>query len=234
MKPGGDTVSTSPAAFCHAFDLTKRLVHPVNSTINFFAIEPTASGKSPFSSTLARLISTLNSSPADAVHRVVIPSLLSPALYPPHANLPEHLLQFLHGIRALLSSFAGRLSAMLSLPLSLYPRSAGLVRWMELLNDGVIELSPFPHSYQADSALSTSASGSSQDETPQGLLRIHRLPLLHERGSGNTSMGEDWAFTLSRKRFSIKPFSLPPIEGDTEAQRAIGSEQKEQKGDLNF
>jgi elongator complex protein 4 len=79
-----------------------------------------------------------------------MPSLLSPALYPPHASSPEPILQFLHNLRALLSTYPGRLTVMLTLPLSLYPRSSGLVRWMELLNDGVVELSPFPHSYQAD------------------------------------------------------------------------------------
>jgi len=31
-------------------------------------------------------------------------------------------------------------------------------------------------------------------------------------------MGEDLAFTVSRRKFAIKPFSLPPMEGDQEAQ----------------
>lgn len=222
-----------PTSFCHTFDLTKRLVHPPDSIMTFVRIEQTKLEQSPFNSALSRLGTILASSPADTIHRLVIPSLLSPALYPPNASSPEHLLQFLHGIRALLSTYSGRLTAMLTLPLSLYPRSSGLTRWMELLSDGVVELSPFPHSYQPD-ASSANGAAASQDEPPQGLLKVHRLPILHERGGGTTSIGEDWAFTLSRRKFTIKPFSLPPIEGDTEAQQATGSEQKGKKADMDF
>ncbi len=113
--------------------------------MTFLRIEHTTPDQSPYTTALKRLASTLATSPANAVHRLVIPSLLSPALYPPHASSPEQVLPFLHGIRALLSTYSSRLTAMITLPLSLYPRSSGLVRWMELLSDGVIELSPFPH-----------------------------------------------------------------------------------------
>lgn len=223
-----------PAAFCHTFDLTKRLVHPASSVMTFVRIDSGNPEKSPYTSALGRLEFALSSSPTNSVHRLVIPSLLSPALYPPHASSPEHILQFLQGLRALLSTYAGRLTVMLTLPLSLYPRSSGLVRWMELLSDGVVELSPFPHSYQPETSSTTSGTAASQDEPPQGLLKIHRLPILHERGGGTPSVGEDWAFTLSRRKFTIKPFSLPPIEGDTDAQQAAGSEQKGKKADMDF
>jgi elongator complex protein 4 len=105
---------------------------------------------------------------------------------------------------------------------------------MELLSDGVVELSPFPHSYQADAPSTESGSATSQDERPQGLLKFHRLPILHERGGWTTTVGEDWAFTLSRRKLTIKPFSLPPIEGDTEAQHAAGPDQKGKKAELDF
>ena len=233
----GDRVGTSsevPATFCHTFDLTKRLIHPPDSTMTFLKIEPTKPDKSPYSSALARLTSLLASSPGNSVHRLVIPSLLSPALYPPHASSPEHVLQFLHGLRSLLSTYSSRLTAMLTLPLSLYPRFSGLVRWMELLSDGVIELSPFPHSYQPDTPSPTTRPAASHDEPPQGLLKFHRLPIFHERGGGTTTAGEDLAFTLSRRKFTIKPFSLPPIEGDTEVQQAASTEQKPKKAELDF
>lgn len=226
--------SEGPATFCHTFDLTKRLSHPPDSTLTFLKIDLTNTGSSPYRSALGRLASILSSSRTDSVHRLVVPSLLSPALYPPHASSPEHVLQFLHGIRALLSTYSGRLTAMMTLPLSLYSRSSGLVRWMELLSDGVIELSPFPHSYQPDAPSTNTGSATSQDEPPQGLLKFHRLPVFHERGVGTTTVGDDWAFTLSRRKFTVKPFSLPPIEGDTEAQQAAGADQKGKKAELDF
>jgi elongator complex protein 4 len=103
---------------------------------------------------------------------------------------------------------------------------------MELLSDGVIELCPFPHS--AD-ALTTSGAATSQEEPPQGMLKVHRLPVLHERGGGSDqNLGQDWAFILSRRRFEIKPFSLPPAEGDTEAQDASAPSGMPKKSDLEF
>jgi elongator complex protein 4 len=202
--------------------------------MTFLKVDTTEPGKSPYTLALTRLASILASSPGNSVHRLVIPSLLSPALYPPHASSPEHVLQFLHSLRALLSKYSSRLTAMLTLPLSLYPRSSGLVRWMELLSDGVVELSPFPHSYRPDAPSTTSGTATSQDEPPQGLLKFHRLPILHDRGVGTTAVGEDWAFTLSRRKFTIKPFSLPPVEGDTEAQQTTGPEQRGKKVELDF
>jgi elongator complex protein 4 len=225
-------LSSTAAAFCHTFDLAKRLVHPADSKIDFLQLEQIPS-KSPFQVVLTKLSTLLANSPPTSVHRVVLPSLLSPVLYPPWSSQPEYVLQFLHGLRGLFADYQGRLTAMMSLPVSIYPRSSGLVRWIELLNDGVIELVPFPHTANTDSQSSTIASGTTEEQ-PQGLLRLHRLPILHERGSGNNISGDDWAFNMSRRKFAVKPFSLPPIEGDIEAQQAVVSEHKSQKADLDF
>jgi elongator complex protein 4 len=92
---------------------------------------------------------------------------------------------------------------------------------MELLSDGVLELAPF-----ASTALVTKSipgAATTQEEPPQGMLKIHRLPVLHEKGGGGgeaSGFGSDLAFTLSRRKgLVIKPFSLPPVEGDSEAQQ---------------
>ena len=230
--PAGDQGSTTKQApsFCHAFDLTKRLVHPSITKMSFIPLVP--SRESPFVSVLKQLQTAVASADADTVHRIVIPSLLNPTLYPPNACQPEYVLQFLHSLKALMSVQAFRATTMITLPLSLFPRSTGLVRWIELLSDGVIELCPFPHS--AD-ALATSGAATSQEEPPQGMLKTHRLPVLHERGGGNDqNIGQDWAFNLSRRRFEIKPFSLPPAEGDKEAQEAPVSGGMPKKSDLEF
>jgi elongator complex protein 4 len=106
---------------------------------------------------------------------------------------------------------------MISLPSSLFPRSAGLTRWIEILNDGVMELLPFPAT--SDRAALSATPGSGNEDMPQGMLKIHRLPIAHEKGS-NGGSGDDLAFTLGRRKgLVIKPFSLPPVEGDTEAQQ---------------
>lgn len=189
--------------------------------------------QSPFAPVLERVHASLSNSAPSTIHRLVIPSILSPALYPPQSNQPQYVLPFMHGLRALFAAHPNRLTAIMSLPLSLYPRSSGLVRWIELLNDGVLELSPFPHSADGQLSVSRGLVGTTE-EPPQGLLQVHRLPMLHDRGSGTGSSENDWTFTLSRRKFTIKPFNLPPIEGDTTAQQASGSDQKGKEADVEF
>ena len=189
--------------------------------------------QSPFTPVLERLSASLSSSGPNTVHRIVISSLLSPALYPPHSSQPQYILKFLHGLRAIFAAHPNRATAIMSLPLSLYPRSSGLVRWIELLNDGVLELSPFPHSADGEAIVSRGLGGSAE-EPPQGLLQIHRLPMLHDRGSGTASSEDDWTFTLSRRKFTIRPFNLPPVGGDTNSQQTSGSEEKEKKSSVEF
>lgn len=118
---------------------------------------------------------------------------------------------------------------MLSLPLSLYPRSTGLVRWIEHLVDGVIELAPFPHTFDASPA---AGPGAKEEEKPQGMVKVHSLPVITERGGGGgTGIGEDLCFLVSRRKFLIKPFNLPPVEGDTEAQTGVDAPSK---ADMEF
>ncbi|PKY03705.1 PAXNEB-domain-containing protein [Aspergillus campestris IBT 28561] len=217
-------------AFCHSFDLTKRLTHPSIANINYIPLVP--SNEPLFASIHKKLQQAISQSPPNIAHRVIIPSLLNPTLYPPETSQPDILLPFLHSLKALLSAPTTRITAMVTIPLSLFSRSSGLVRWMEIISDGVIELCPFPHS--AD-ALGASGAATSHEEPPQGMLKTHRLPVLHERGGGSDqNIGQDWAFTLSRRKFEIKPFSLPPAEGDKEAQDGAASGGMPKKADLEF
>ncbi|KAF3003575.1 hypothetical protein E8E13_006512 [Curvularia kusanoi] len=225
--------------FCHTFDLAKRLTLPVGTAVNYIAIPRTSSSTSPFMSILQSIQKQLASMPSHTIHRLVIPSLLSPALYPPTSSHPNSILQFLHALRALLRQYPTRLTAVITLPLSLYPRSSGLVRWMEILSDGVLELAPFPYSHAQ--MLAQSAGTTKDEEKPQGMFAVHKLPVYHEKGGGGGAqdLGEDMAFTLSRRKFVIAKFSLPPLEGDTEAQEAAvreaaGGSAMPKKADLEF
>ncbi|KAK8191903.1 PAXNEB protein superfamily [Phyllosticta capitalensis] len=237
-KPNASPDDAAPLPFCHKFDLAKRLEFPPGTSINYIPMPPPHQQTSPFLPVLLNISKSIASTPPTTVHRVVVPSLLSPALYPPHASQPSFLLQFFHGLRALLRKYPTRLTAILSLPLELYPRHSGLVRWCELLSDGVLELQPFPHLMDSYGDLAASGAATANEEKPQGMLRVHRLPVFHERGGGGggvASVGDDLAFTMSRRRFMIKPFSLPPVEGDTEAQGALGAEGgKQTKVDIEF
>lgn len=202
--------------------------------MSFINIDPNPR-KDPFTSVLSSISTALSSSAPTTVHRVIFPSFLSPALYPSHSTTPAYLLGAMQHLRSLLSTYSTRLSIIVVLPNSLYPRSSGLTRWLEILSDGVLELLPFPHS--SDAEFATSRDPNTKEEPPQGLLRVHKLPVLSETGSGSPPSDMDWTFTLSRRKFTIKPFNLPPIEGDTEAQQSTGSEaggSKPKKAEMEF
>lgn len=126
---------------------------------------------------------------------MLLPSLLSPLLYPPAAAHPSQALPFLHALRALLRRYPA-MTLMASVPLELYPRDTGLVRWAEILADGVLELTPLPHRAQK----------AGEEPAPQGLVKMWKLP------AGGVDAGEDLAFTLTRKRFEIRAYSLPPAD----------------------
>lgn len=231
----GDSSPVHPQPFCHVFDLTKKLDHPPDAALHFLKVSPHPD-KSPFTSILEQLHVSLAETLPNTIHRLVVPGLLSPQFFPPHSSQPHHVLQFLQGIRVLLSAYPTRLVTMITLPLSLFPRSSGLVRWMELLSDGVLELTPFPHSSNLDIGppKPSSGEGGGNEEPPQGLLKVHRLPIFHERGGGSSTVGEDWAFTFSRRKFTIKLYSLPPVEGVTDAQQPGPASQQPKKSDMEF
>ncbi|KAF7537036.1 hypothetical protein G7054_g4058 [Neopestalotiopsis clavispora] len=234
QKSTGNSAGSS-GIFCHSFDLTKRLssqdikgqisFHPSMSMPGARLAKESAS---PFQVFLKDLSTRLASSPPTWVHRVVVPNLLSPTMYPSSLCRPEEVLQFLHGLRALLRQFSGKLTAIVTLPLSLYPRGTGLTRWMELLCDGALELIPLQldkvHAPPPDAK-----SKSESDEKTQGLLKVHSLPIHHEKGGGGSDghTGEDMAFSLSRsKGLIIKPFVLPPMLEDEEKEKNPASTTK--------
>jgi elongator complex protein 4 len=162
------------------------------------------------------------------IHRIVIPSLLSPTLYSPGACQPSEVLRFLHALRALLRQHSTQLTAIVTLPVSLFPRSDGLTRWMELLSDGVIELIPLP----ANPGAPPPSTGDSKDEDKsQGLLRVHSLPIYHEKGGGGAEHNhfrEDLTFSLSAsKGMVIRPFSLPPLGEEGQPEKSPASTVKD-------
>lgn len=225
----------TPSVFCHNFDLTKRLTNPPPGAITVLPVSFVDPQRLPFLAVVEGLSQHLESSPPSTIHRLIIPSILSPGLYPLHANHPLHVLRFLHSLRAILSRYSTRLTAMITLPLTLFPRSTGLVRWMEILSDGVLELTPFPYTIEAGPSITTSGTAKAQEEKPQGLVKVHRLPVFHDKGGGGIigDIGNDLAFTISRRKFAIKPFNLPPVEGDNEAQKGE-TETKTTKVDVDF
>lgn len=149
------------------------------------------------------LAEALEASPRGVIHRIVAPNFLSPALYSPGCSLPDDILRFMHGLRALLRRHSERVSAVITLPISLYPRASGLTRWLEMLSDAVLELQVLAMAPQHGST--------------QGLFNIHSLPIYQERGCGpqTGSSHANLSFKLSGPAgLLIERFTLPPVDGD--------------------
>ncbi|KAI3316806.1 PAXNEB-domain-containing protein [Xylariaceae sp. AK1471] len=222
-QSASNTGTTTP--FCHSFDLTKKLSpSDVKGQIGFHpSITITGSGSQPgppFKLFIKDLSSKLANSPPAWVHRVVVPSLLSPTMYASSCSLPQEVLQFLHALRALLRQYPKTLTIVLTLPLSLYPRTSGLTRWMEMLSDGVLEFIPL-QTTSIHKPPPSSKRDAKDDEKLQGLIKVHSLPIFHEKGGGSHSALDDQSFSLSRSRgLIIKPFYLPPAGSDENEHKA--------------
>ncbi|KAJ9139045.1 PAXNEB-domain-containing protein [Coniochaeta hoffmannii] len=228
---------TGATTYCHSFDLSKRLkqsdikgnLHSNLSmdprTMSLDAIPSSGSYLMAFIKSVQGRIVTGG---PKTIHRVVIPSLLSPTLYPPSACQPSEVLRFLHALRALLRQHSTQLTAIVTLPISLFPRTNGLTRWVELLSDGAIELIPLPAN---PGAPPPSLGDSKAEDKSQGLLRVHSLPIYHEKGGGgaeNNHFREDLTFRLSEsKGMVIKPFSLPPLGEEGQPEKSPASTVKD-------
>lgn len=230
------TTSTTPeaaATFCHTFNLTKRLdssaikgqltTSPITGLV-----QP---GKSFFKDFIVKITALLKNSPPSSIHRIVVPSLLSPTLYPSSACCPEEVLQFLHALRGLLRQYPTRLTALVTFPVSLFSRQSGLTKWIELLFDGVLELVPLQQQIQPPQ-------NPTAEEKSQGLLTVHSLPIFHEKGGGmdDNWRREDLSFKLSASSgLVITPFSLPPIgEDEQQAKDVKASEDSKTAKSLEF
>ncbi|KAF3936339.1 hypothetical protein ABW19_dt0210038 [Dactylella cylindrospora] len=112
---------------------------------------------------------------------------------------------------------------MISLPLSLYPRSTGLIRQLEYLADATIELHPVP-AFMERAEMRKGVGNT--DDVPQGLVRVWKA-IEGKRGTGiacgsggesggmvGMEGGDDLAFMLTRRRMRIERFSLPVDDDD--------------------
>ncbi|KAK4193813.1 Elongator complex protein 4 [Podospora australis] len=231
----------SQNTFCHSFDITKRLLpasfkgtlQPTPSTgapsFDLRAQPKSQPAQSPLKAIIKHLQTKLEASSPRDIHRVIIPNILSPEFYAQGCTQPSEVLQFFHALRALLRKYSTQLTVIITLQALLFPRSSGLVRWMELLSDGVLELIPLP---ATPGAAPPPKSSSEKVDTPQGLLKVHSLPIYHEKGGGGaetSSFREALSFSLSAtKGLNIKPYSLPPMmEEDDKKEKSPASTVKD-------
>ncbi|KJZ79400.1 hypothetical protein HIM_00869 [Hirsutella minnesotensis 3608] len=210
--------------FCHTFSMTRRLeASAIRGHLHGLRSSETRveTSQAPLKSFLDEVASRVAHASPLQIHRVLIPNLLSPTVYNPLACQPGEVLQFLHGLRSLLRLYPTQITVLLTLPVSLHRRGAGLTRWMELLSDGVVELVSLPHKNHLTQS-------SDRASSFQGLLRVHSLPIFHERGGGiaEECLREEQSFKLSASSgMIILPYSLPPMGEDDNSSQPTPSQQ---------
>lgn len=218
--------------FCHSFDLSKRLEsgHIAGSLhASPVGAEGAHSSRTPLKAFLDSTRTQIEKSAPGSIHRIVVPGLLSPTVYGSAACHPREVLQFLQRLRALLRRYHGQVVALITIPVSLFPRSTGLTRWVELLSDGVFELTPLQRQSQV-------ALEPWKEDKSQGLIRVHSLPIFHEKGGGleGSWSREDLSFKLSASSgIVITPYSLPPVGDDGDAS-ASATPRETEKDKLEF
>lgn len=153
---------------------------------------------------------TLQTSP-ETVIRIIIPSFLHPAIYPPDSSTSNEIVQFIHGLVVLSRKHTQNIAIMMSVSLELYPRESSIMKWVETLVDGLLHIDPFPEKIDP---LSTEAPSDDAANKPyQGLVNIYKLPVFSERGQMVVRRGE-LAFRVGRKSFEIDEFGIPVEEAE--------------------
>lgn len=181
--------------YTSTFDLTKRLSGPAISKVEYI----------PADKSIIAHIEKLLADHPDKIVRVCIPTFLHPAIYAKTMSDSDFVIGFFTQLRALTRKYKDRFSAMVSLPLVLYPRSSPMTRWMELLSDSVLEFHPF--------------SVKVQEKQFQGLVNVLKLAGLSERGHMLVTQSE-YAFRVTKRTFEIDEWSIP-VEEEEEKKEDI-------------
>lgn len=183
--------------YSHQFDITTRLMPAPNpSEITFI------SPLQPVQVVLTQLEQTIKKHNGKLI-RVVVPSLLHPAMYTPTMFSLVKIMPLLHGTRSLVKKYGSRCVLLASVSSDLLDEL--LVSQMENAFDSVINLEPFD---QDMTQLLERAYKSQPNKIQQGLLHILKLPVFSERGEMHV-LRSSYAFKNSKRKFEIEEWGIP-------------------------
>lgn len=183
--------------YSHQFDITTRLMPaPASTEITF------VSPMQPVQMVLNQLEQAIKRHNGKLI-RVVAPSILHPAMYPPNMFSLSKIMPLLHGVRSLVKKYANRCVFMASVSSDLLDKH--LLSQMENTFDSVINLEPFG---QEMTQLLERAYKSQPNKIQQGLLHIHKLPVFSERGEMHV-LKSSYAFKNGKRKFEIEEWGIP-------------------------
>ncbi|EJS41442.1 elp4p [Saccharomyces arboricola H-6] len=187
----------------HHFEITSRLLPaPIASELTFIA--PTQ----PISTILGQMEQVIKKNDTKLI-RIIIPSLLHPAMYPPKMFASSEIIGLLHGVRSLVKKYDERVVLFASTSVDII--TPPLLVQLTNMFDSVIDLEPFN---QEMSQFLERVYKSQPGKIQHGLVHILKLPVFTDRGEMRVLKSE-WAFRNGRKRFEIEEWGIPV--DDTEA-----------------
>lgn len=193
----GGISSSEYKDYNHQFDITSRLLPaPTSSELTF--INPTQ----PVHSVLNQIENVINMHDKKLI-RIVVPSILHPAMYPPRMFQLSEILLLIHGLHGLLKRYESRCILMGTLSSDIM--EPFLLSNVENLFDSVLSLEPFGQEMiQFLERVYKTQPGKVQ----HGLLHVMKLPVFSERGEMHV-MKSELAFKNGRKKFEIEEWGIP-------------------------
>ncbi|AQZ10954.1 ELP4 (YPL101W) [Zygosaccharomyces parabailii] len=193
--------------YSNQFDITTRLMPaPTPQEMSFVSpVQP--------SQTVLSQIERIITQNEGKLIRILVPSLLHPAMYPPPMFKLSGVIPLIHGLKGLVKKHQDR--CVLLATLSSDMLSDLLVAQAENLFDAVLSLEPFE---QDMLRFLEKAYKSQPNKVQHGLVHVLKLPVFSERGEMHVAKSE-YAFKNGRKRFEIEEWGIPVEDEDDGALR---------------
>ncbi|AQZ09943.1 ELP4 (YPL101W) [Zygosaccharomyces parabailii] len=193
--------------YSNQFDITTRLMPaPTPQEISFVSpVQP--------SQTVLSQIERIITQNEGKLIRILVPSLLHPAMYPPPMFKLSGVIPLIHGLKGLIKKHQDR--CVLLATLSSDMLSDLVVAQAENLFDAVLSLEPFE---QDMLRFLEKAYKSQPNKVQHGLVHVLKLPVFSERGEMRVAKSE-YAFKNGRKRFEIEEWGIPVEDEDDGALR---------------
>lgn len=188
--------------YSNQFDITTRLM-PAPSASEITFISPIQ----PVQTVLAQLEQSIKRN-SNKLIRIILPSLLHPAMYPPAFFSISKIMPLLHGARSLVKKYENRCVMFASLSSDVIDEL--LISQIESTFDAVIGLEPFE---QEMIQFLERAYKSQPNKVQHGLLHILKLPVFSERGEMHV-LSSNYAFKNSKRKFEIEEWGIPVDDVD--------------------
>lgn len=146
----------------------------------------------------------------DEIIRISVPYFLNPMIYLDESLMEQsNVVNFVYGLKRIAKRYKDRVVLMMSVNVKLYTRDSELVKSIESLCDGVIQLRPFPHELNE---LLDKTFRREPTKIHQGYLNIYKIPILSDMGLMEVREME-YSFKNSKRRFEVDQWSIP-VEAD--------------------